>query len=121
LETGVFAGENASFGTKLLSSSSVLLDDIFVAKHDSSGQVLWARRAGDSGSDCGNGIAVDYLGNSYVTGFFSGTATFGSVILTGSGGTDVFVAKYDAGGELVWVQKAGGRQRAGASASRLSR
>ena len=43
-----------------------------------------------------------------MTGFFSGTASFGSVVLTGSGGTDIFVAKYDAGGAVVWVQKAGG-------------
>jgi len=106
LVTGVFTGKNASFGSTLLTSSS--LEDVFVAKHDSGGKVLWAKRAGGVGGDGGNGIAVDDEGNSYVTGFFSGTASFGSVVLTGSGGTDIFVAKYDAGGAVVWVQKAGG-------------
>jgi Beta-propeller repeat len=61
----------------------------------------------------GSGIAIDRRGNSYVTGFFSGTATFGAgeaneTELTASGGDDFFVAKYDRDGRLLWATQAGG-------------
>jgi hypothetical protein len=59
----------------------------------------WARSAGGTGLDLGNGIATDRRGNGYVTGEFSGTATFGAgeanqTELTAAGFNDIFVAKY---------------------------
>ncbi|MBI3656974.1 MAG: SBBP repeat-containing protein [Acidobacteria bacterium] len=57
-------------------------EDIFLAKYDAAGNVLWARRAGGSDDDLANGVAVDGSGNAYVTGFFDGTATFGTTTLT---------------------------------------
>src|SRR5437667_314462 len=73
----------------------------------------WAKRAGGTAADQGYGIAVGSSGNSYVTGAFSGSATFGSgeanqTILTAAGGTDIFVAKYNSDGTLAWAKKAGG-------------
>jgi Thrombospondin type 3 repeat/Beta-propeller repeat len=86
--------------------------DIFVAKYDPDGALIWAKRAGGSGLDRGNGIATDSAGNSYVTGRFNGTATFGLApnftIITTVGGDDVFVAKYDPNGTLEWARRAGG-------------
>lgn len=85
--------------------------DIFVAKYDPSGALVWAKRAGGGGIDLGSAIATDGDANSYVTGRFSGTATFGAgdtneTILTGT--NDIFVAKYDPSGALVWAKRAGG-------------
>ena len=57
-------------------------------------QWQWAVQAGGSSSDQGNSIAVDSSGNCYITGYFSGTASFGATNLTSSGGNDIFVAKY---------------------------
>jgi len=68
----------------------------------------WAEKAGGVGSDYGYSIAVDSDGNSYVTGSFVGTATFGATELTSSGSTDIFVAKLDASGAWQWATKAGG-------------
>ncbi len=83
--------------------------DIFVAKYDDSGNVLWARRAGGGSSgEEGWSIAVDVVGNCYVTGFYLGTATFGPFTLIGAGGDDIFVARYDPGGSVLWAQSAGG-------------
>ncbi|MCK9611174.1 MAG: SBBP repeat-containing protein [Candidatus Cloacimonas sp.] len=105
--TGYFSG-SATFGTTTLTSSSEYYSDIFVAKLDSSGNWLWAKQAG--GTDChdGYGIAVDADGNSYVTGYFYGSATFSTTILTSNGNEDIFIAKLDSNGNWLWVKQAGG-------------
>lgn len=55
------------------------------------------------------GFATDASGNSYITGTFYGTATFGALPpLTSAGQSDVFVVKYNAQGEAMWATRAGG-------------
>jgi len=103
--TGCFQG-TASFGNTNLISNGY--NDIFVAKLDSSGNWLWAQKAGGTDWDEGIGIATDSSGNSYVTGCFSGTASFGNITLTSNGSADIFVAKLDSSGNWLWAQKAGG-------------
>ena len=103
--TGYFWG-TASFGTTTLTSSGDI--DIFIAKLDSSGNWLGAKQAGGTSNDYGYGIAIDSLGNSYVTGYFEGTASFGTTTLTSNGGNDIFVAKLDSSGNWLWAHKAGG-------------
>src|SRR5438552_16412967 len=68
----------------------------------------WAARAGGSGDDFSRGIAVDKAGNSYVTGSFHDVATFGDYTLTGGSTYDIFAAKYDSTGNLLWANQAGG-------------
>jgi len=100
--------ETATFGTHTLTASGD--DDLFVAKLDPSGNWLWAVRAGGAGRDVGRGIAVDVTGNAYVTGYYTGTATFGNHTLTTYGGeldTDIYVAKLDTNGNWLWVVQAG--------------
>ena len=73
--------------------------DAFVAKVNPTGSALvYAGFLGGSGTDVGNGIAVDGAGNAYVTGYTdSAAATFpettGVFQATNAGGTDAFVAK----------------------------
>jgi hypothetical protein len=54
--------------------------------------------------------ALDAAGNVYVTGRFSGTATFGATTLTSAGGDDIFIAKLTSGGAYEWAVQAGGAQ-----------
>jgi hypothetical protein len=81
--------------------------DIFVAKYDPNGMLLWAKGAGGGGpnQDFVWGIALDPAGNNYVTGWLgSGSvpANFGSgVTLDGPG---AFVVKHDSGGNAVWAR-----------------
>jgi hypothetical protein len=111
--TGMFNG-TATFGEggnqKTLESRG--LDDIFVAKYDTAGGLVWAKQAGGTGYEASWGIAVDGSGNSYVTGMFNGTATFGEggnqKTLISRGLLDIFVAKYNTAGGLVWAKQAGG-------------
>jgi hypothetical protein len=115
LVTGCFEG-TATFGAGEANETSLTSagdSDIFVAKYDRNGALLWAKKAGGTGFDAGNGIAIDGDGNSLVTGLFQGTATFGDseageTSLTSAGDADVFVAKYDRNGALLWAKKAGG-------------
>jgi hypothetical protein len=107
--TGEFEG-TATFGAVTLTSSGGR--DIYVAKFGPDGTILWAKAAGSPGYDFGAGIAVDGAGAAYVTGKFTGTATFDTVHVTATGGDDLFVAKYDGFGNVVWVRRAGGSSTA---------
>jgi len=102
--TGGFQG-TATFGSYYLTSSSI---DIFVAKMDEDGNWLWVTQAGGTESSFGHGITIDNEGNSYVTGYFRDTATFGSHSLTSNGNADIFVAKMDANGNWLWATQSGG-------------
>ncbi|PBQ33317.1 hypothetical protein CNR22_16550 [Sphingobacteriaceae bacterium] len=75
----------------------------------------WARTGGSSGMDYAGGldynsstIATDANGNSYMTGLFNGTASFGTVSVTSPSHPEVFVAKYDLNGICLWVRHFGG-------------
>ena len=82
--------------------------DIFMKRFASDGTHLWTRTAGGAGSDCGNSVVPGVSGAVFVTGFFSDTAAFGDTVLTSAGATDIFIAKYDADGSVVFVEAAGG-------------
>jgi len=103
--TGRFDGA-ATFGSTILTSSG--LRDVFVAKLASNGSFAWAVKAGSSSDDTSNDVVVDTAGNSYVTGVFQGTATFGSTTLTSSGWFDAFAAKLASNGIFEWAVKGGG-------------
>lgn len=68
----------------------------------------WVNHAGSVSYDCGTGIVCDAEGNSYVTGQFVGSATFGDITLESYGDFDVFVAKVDSEGNYLWASRAGG-------------
>ncbi len=71
----------------------------------------WAKGIGGSGDDRGNVVRLDASGNIYIAGSFSETVDFdpgvGVSNLTSTGEMDLFVAKYDANGNFLWVQSDG--------------
>lgn len=56
----------------------------------------------------GRSIAPAPDGGSFVTGYFSGTQSFGSSTLTSSGRTDVYVMRTDPDGAVLWAVALGG-------------
>lgn len=83
--------------------------DIFLAKYDTAGNMLWAKRAGGTLSDSACSVSADAFGNVYVAGTFkSSSITFGSTTLTNVGDYDMFIVKYDATGNVLWAKNAGG-------------
>jgi sugar lactone lactonase YvrE len=67
----------------------------------------WAVGSSGTGNNIGGSIKVGPDKSLYVTGQFSGTATFGSTSITSAGGVDIFVAKYSPAGVLQWISQAG--------------
>ncbi len=64
----------------------------------------WVEQAGGSGHTVSNAITVDAAGFVYTTGYFGGTANFGSLPpLTTSSNRDIFVAKQSPTGTFIWA------------------
>jgi hypothetical protein len=92
---GSFAG-TVNFGTGALMSGGS--NDVYVAKFSPMGQALWAKGFGDAAVQSAQGVATDAAGNIVIAGHNSGGVSFGGGFIASQGGTDVFVAKLDAGG-----------------------
>ena len=113
--TGYFNSITLSFDSIILINADSLnyAYNLFLAKYDPNGNVIWARSAGGPGPDWAYSIAADASGNAYVAGWFhSPTITFGSITLTNADNTgnteDLFLAKYDVNGNILWAKRAGG-------------
>ncbi len=85
--------------------------DMFVAKYDPAGAVLWVRGGGSSNDDGGYSIAVDAVGNCYVSGSINGEAIFEGTLVGEANRTSAFVVSYTPAGALRWVQVSGGTAR----------
>ncbi|MBL4753048.1 MAG: SBBP repeat-containing protein [Flavobacteriales bacterium] len=106
--TGAFGSSSINFDTVAIANYNTNgSDDIFIAKYDSSGNILWAKSAGGSSFDMGYSIATDVSGNFFVIGSFqSPTLTFDSITLVNSnaGSSDIFIVKYNTNGNVIWAQ-----------------
>ena len=126
--TGTFRADTATFGDITLERITLGFSpyDTFVVKQNTSGQVLWAKNFGVTDIASGNwhirswgGITTDTLDNIYISGYFSGTAVFDDITLTGlSGIGSAFVTKIDSSGEVIWAKRFG---EEGAGFNALSR
>ncbi len=94
--------------------------DIFVSKLDAQGKFLWAKKMGGTmafGSDWAKCLALDGMGNIYLSGIFYGKADFdpspdpADTFYLSAGTTgyayaqDAFVAKLDKDGNFVWAKQ----------------
>ncbi len=101
--TGHFQGTNGITDAEGFKKSRVF--DIFVAKYDLAGKLIWLREAGKDGYDYGHSVALDSAGNVFVAGGFAGTVDFGTATLT-TRSSEAFLAKYHSDGTLQWAKKA---------------
>ncbi|WP_254564661.1 SBBP repeat-containing protein [Oscillatoria sp. HE19RPO] len=76
--------------------------DAILTKYDRNGNLLWTRQLGSPDVDVAFGVAIDSVGNVYITG-----QTAGDLEDTNAGNDDAFVTKYDTNGNLLWTRQLG--------------
>ena len=104
--TGTFLA-GFSFGSSFLESLNG--EDGMLLKYDSEGNNIWGVSLGSIGSVKCNKLVIDSEGYIYVSGFYSGPfINIGDTTLNNNGDFDIFVAKYNPQGELLWAQSFGG-------------
>lgn len=99
--------DTAIFDGTTLNNTS-LNNDVFIAKYDTNGNLIWVKRYGNGSDDEGRSIEIDAQENIYVGGSHVYTITFGAVTLPYFGNYDLFITKFDSNGNTIWAQNAGG-------------
>ena len=102
---GNFESDTLIFGTDTLFSSN---RDGYLIKADPSGNISWSLRLGGTSSDGPSGLDIDNNGNIFVTGYYTSSMTLGAFTLNSKGSRDVYVAKIDPNGNVMWAVSAGG-------------
>jgi hypothetical protein len=110
--TGTFDGA-ALFGSKTV--TAIVGRDFFLASYTLDGDPEWVVAAGggtlvskNTDWDLGSDLQIDQQGNIYVCGVFGAGAVFGRDTLKAQGVQDLFVAKYNPLGDLIWIKPFGG-------------
>jgi len=85
--------------------------DLFLVKFNFSGDLIWAKTAGGANSDCGNSVAQTSDEGYIVTG---STRSFSA------GYYDLFLAKFDSSGDLIWAKTVGGAYNDGGNSVALT-
>lgn len=83
--------------------------DVFVVKMNADGTQAWANHWGDSSSDRCTAVAIDPVNDDIViVGNFTQDLAFGAYNLVASGtSNDIFVAKLDSSGAILWAYRFG--------------
>ena len=80
--------------------------DAFLTKYDSAGNLLWTRQFGAEYDDNGCSVAVDSMGNAYISGYTD--SFYGSFIPEDENEyRDAFLIKYDIAGNQLWSRRIG--------------
>ncbi|MDD4236467.1 MAG: T9SS type B sorting domain-containing protein [Bacteroidales bacterium] len=94
-----------AIGTQTLNSNGGR--DFFAAKYNSDMEFQWVTNHGSNQDDFASSIAVDYDGNIFVGGSFSGTMTAGAFSMDADGMYDGFIASYNPDGFIRWMVNEG--------------
>ena len=92
--TGHYASDSLNLGTVTLNNAAGANNfSVFITKYDASGNVIWAKSAGNSGDSYGFSVTLDYLDNIYLVGRYDSPIAFESTTLPILGPNDMFIAK----------------------------
>ncbi len=95
------------FNTTSLLNDGLLYDDLFIVKHNASGDLLWAKHAGSQSGDYGTEIKFRD-GFIYLTGSINESGIIDTIPMTDVPGEGFFFAKFTLDGNVVWVKQFGG-------------
>lgn len=96
----------ASFGTATILSNG--LSDAFLMKIDGAGNAHWIQNGGGLEHDIAASVAIGNNEAIYITGDFYDQATFQGTTLQAMGSSDMFLARFDADGNMLWAKTNGG-------------
>ncbi|TAL63048.1 MAG: hypothetical protein EPN85_01080, partial [Bacteroidetes bacterium] len=109
--TGDFDSAPMTIGSYTLTNNNPG-SSYYLAKYDANGNVLWVRQhtVGTAYGERGTSVCTDAAGNVYVAvNYYDGSITFGSFTFsTASWDWNIVLVKYDASGNLLGAQGAGG-------------
>ncbi len=96
------------FGSDTLKAGLGDEEDIFLAKYNTTGNILWAKQSKAFASNANDAYSVgtDKSGNVFITGYFEDSIFFGSFKLTSPSEKCPFLVKYDSSGNILWATKA---------------
>ncbi|MDC0253517.1 SBBP repeat-containing protein, partial [Bacteriovoracales bacterium] len=77
--------------------------DFFLAKYNSSGTIQWLAQLDTTSDNFAQDIVIDTSNNIYITGYTKGSFDGSS----DSGGSDIFLVKYNTSGEKQWSAQTG--------------
>lgn len=87
------------------------LNDVFIAKLDTSGNFIWAKRIGSAEEDYLNEFVTDQADNLYLSGSFKNVVDFdpgpGTYNLTSHDYRDAYIMKLNPDGDLIWAKNIG--------------
>lgn len=100
---------NPNVGTQSYTSNGFF--DFFIQKRAPNGDLIWARSFGGLGNDDASSVAIDSLGDIYITGFYEDTLVFNTggqtQTLISNGGQDIYVLKLNSNGDFEWANSFG--------------
>lgn len=102
---GVFSDTLVLDGQQIVSDNSS--PDIFLAKFDPYGDLVWLKKYGGSGYDRVGGLAIQPNGNIYLTGSFEGAANIGGSLLNSEVNGNSFLLKLNSSGGKTWLKQFG--------------
>ena len=105
--SGAFESHSIDLGAGPLKNAGI--HDLFLAKYDFDGKLLWAKRYGDALDQISMRLRAHPDGGVVATGWFNGTLDFGAGPVHGVSTKASFVARIDASGHGVWSRAFGHR------------
>lgn len=116
--TGVFGGALGSqlnFNNQTVTNSVQGYQDVYLFKLDSNANAIWGKSISGITTKNVKSIGADNNGNVYLIGdFLSPTITIGNTTLTNSvsnsSTADIYIARYNNSGDVVWAYSFGGQQ-----------
>ena len=105
--TGYF-DETVDFGGGVVTDGGG--SDVFLAELDASGDQVFAKAYGGSGTQYARSVSRDATGNLVLAGDFYTSATFGGVTALSAGSSDMFVFKVGPAGAPLWARTFGDPQ-----------
>lgn len=91
-----------------------------LACFDLEGNTKWLSLYAGHNSQCGWNFSIDNNGNSYSTGFFTGTGYFGNdTLIATAGQKNMFLTKHDSLGHFLWAKQINATSSIGNSVSNV--